>query len=1472
MLLILCIVIGASFSPWVQNKVANKALSELLKTDSARATVGGFHFTPFNSLQIEDFLLLDNRNDTLLFVHSLGIIIDRLEFSKNEFYLSSLELDGSNFYLKHYENEEFGNIRFLLDKFSSNSNNTNSNSPRIECETVIINDFEFVWKDYNSTSEITGVDFEDIHVDNFNSNLSQLVFFGKEVSAHVNQLNLKEKSGFIVDSLSTYCFINSDSMYFNNIHVVSPNSKFNGSYAMYHNDYTYFSDYIEKVRMTGEIQNSRVSVRDIAYFSETLIDFKEEIRGSAKFDGTVADFNAYELDLKVGKYSVLRGNVAMKGLPQIDSTVMNINLENTIFHPGDLGNIHLEAFSENLDFKIPDVIQNYGIGKVTGYFRGYYYDFSTKADVNGANGEVLANFSMNIDGKDSLLHYSGDFGPKKLRLDRILESDDFGLFSTSLHVSGKGTSKEDLNAEIEGQVYSISYKNYNYADIDIDGRFEKQLFDGKLAVNDPNLEFDFSGKMDFRPKKPKLEFKAKIDTLYPNALNLLNRDSTVFVSAVLDFDTKGLSLKDVDGCAQISDLIYSEGTKTIEVPEITVNSFENQDIRYVDIESSLVSGKMSGNYYLPDFEESFRNLIQYSLPSLTAGTASSKIDHDFDFDFQFYKINSVLNIFYPVLQIDSGLVLKGKFDGPNNFIEIDIQSNRAVYDDLELDTVHLNLLNENDKFTIGSSINEFKMNDKIHYEQIDIQLSGKNDTIDLAVKNNNQSSPNFKSDILLRGVVKGPHEFVVSFDSSYVMLADSIWVLNDKNIIEIDTGRIAFHNFKVRSNEKQIELSGGVSRDTNEVLEVNLVDLNLGNFSRIVGVEEALLGGLINGRVYLSDLYRNPQVISTIYIDDLVANQQYIGSGPLSSSWNQSLNRFDVDFDLFRPSDSVFTDTISSLKFFGYYYPTVEDTALHLVLKTDGFKIKSIEPIVSEYLNQIEGELVGEVALSGSFKKPVLEGEMMLKKCEFRIPYLNTKYYTDKQTLIFKEDWFGFNKITLSDENGQKAEAIAGTVFHENWKNLNFDVLIDVENFLSLNTGKKDNDLFYGTAYLSGWINISTGYEQKIDLELDARAINETKLFVPLYSASEVSQNDFIRFITLEEVKKDIVEEESAISGINLSFNFDIDPSTEIQLIFNEQTGEILKAQGGGEIKMMITHEGDFEMYGVYEVRNGDYLFNFENLLSKRFTLTQGGTIDFNGDPMNARIDIRADYKVKAGLDQILGDTTYSKKVDNICSMTLTDQLEKPNILFGIDVLNVDSDIEARVKSQMPTQEDVNKQVFSLLLFNNYTAPNNTFSGSGFAGATGTELLANQLNSWLSKMDNKIINVGVSELKSDNVEVELSKKMLDNRLVFESNVGVDNSNTSAENQSSNQLVGDFKLEYMIREDGKVRAKVFNRSETYSIEDQGNSATQTQGVGIFYQENFDSYGQFLKSLFTRDEEKVKERKNKKEKKKGEKSSN
>ena len=62
------------------------------------------------------------------------------------------------------------------------------------------------------------------------------------------------------------------------------------------------------------------------------------------------------------------------------------------------------------------------------------------------------------------------------------------------------------------------------------------------------------------------------------------------------------------------------------------------------------------------------------------------------------------------------------------------------------------------------------------------------------------------------------------------------------------------------------------------------------------------------------------------------------------------------------------------------------------------------------------------------------------------------------------------------------------------------------------------------------------------------------------------------------------------------------------------------------------------------------------------------------------------------------------------------------------------------------------------------------------------------------------------------------------------------------------MVGDVNVEVNITEDGRVRAKAFNRSNEYDpISDQTNT---TQGIGVFYREEFDTWSAYIKKIFSR----------------------
>jgi hypothetical protein len=166
------------------------------------------------------------------------------------------------------------------------------------------------------------------------------------------------------------------------------------------------------------------------------------------------------------------------------------------------------------------------------------------------------------------------------------------------------------------------------------------------------------------------------------------------------------------------------------------------------------------------------------------------------------------------------------------------------------------------------------------------------------------------------------------------------------------------------------------------------------------------------------------------------------------------------------------------------------------------------------------------------------------------------------------------------------------------------------------------------------------------------------------------------------------------------------------------------------------------------------------------------------------------------------------------------------------------------VKSNTSTEQDMNMQIFSLLIINRFTTPkNNLPSLNGGLGANSSELLSNQLSNWLSQISKKV-DIGVNyrpgnELTREELEVALSTQLFNDKLSIDGNVQTGNNQTG----KTSSIVGDVNVEYKLTNDVHFIVKGFNKSN--SVDLLNNDALNTQGIGIFYRREFDSFGDLFR---------------------------
>jgi hypothetical protein len=174
-------------------------------------------------------------------------------------------------------------------------------------------------------------------------------------------------------------------------------------------------------------------------------------------------------------------------------------------------------------------------------------------------------------------------------------------------------------------------------------------------------------------------------------------------------------------------------------------------------------------------------------------------------------------------------------------------------------------------------------------------------------------------------------------------------------------------------------------------------------------------------------------------------------------------------------------------------------------------------------------------------------------------------------------------------------------------------------------------------------------------------------------------------------------------------------------------------------------------------------------------------------------------------------------------------------------------DVVTELESRISTDEhELNRQVFSLIVLRKFSPPQ-SFNTAGSIGNSVSEFISNQLSYWVSQVDENLeIDVDLGKLDDEafnTFQLRLSYTFLDGRLRVTREGGFSNQN---QDQDVSGIVGDWTVEYMLTPDGKLRAKMYNRTNYNALNNSSlnSTATITTGFSLLHTQDFNTIRELL----------------------------
>jgi len=515
---------------------------------------------------------------------------------------------------------------------------------------------------------------------------------------------------------------------------------------------------------------------------------------------------------------------------------------------------------------------------------------------------------------------------------------------------------------------------------------------------------------------------------------------------------------------------------------------------------------------------------------------------------------------------------------------------------------------------------------------------------------------------------------------------------------------------------------------------------------------------------------------------------------------------------------------------------SLKGDTLNIDADVDDFPLRVADVFMPEGYVNFLGKLQGNLELRGVTDKPRVNGEVRMDGVSIVLKQAGANYRLDDRPITITANQMVLNDFSIYTTSDNPF-VVKGVVDFRDISNPSAVLSLRANNYTLLNAPRTRESLLFGKIFVDMNATIRgplTGLVMRGQMNVLGDT-NATYVLANSPLTVEDRLDGLVTFVSFNDTLNLSKNNQSSMSlgGLDMNMTVHIDDAVRLRANLTTDGNKYVELQGGGDLNMLYTPQGDMSLTGRYTLTGGTMKYSLPVIPLKEFTFTQGSYVDWRGDIMNPRLNLTATERVRAAVSD--GENS-SRRTDFDVSVSIKNTLEAFDLSFDLEAPN-DGNIQNELQSM--SSDERSKAAITMLATGMYMGNSGASNGLTM-GAALNSILQSQINSLAGSASNSSFSVGIEDRSMQTGAVQTDYTFRYSQRLFNDRVqiviGGKISTGSNATNSMNSFIDNVSFEYRLDSGGTRYVRAFHKKSFENILEGEISET---GVGFLFRKKLDS---------------------------------